>query len=111
MNPPDLYISQRSVQVDEYKKYLKIAAAPCDKPLQWWKGRCGECPSLSRMALDILSITLISVECERVFSATGYLVNKRKNNMKKDIIEATTYLLWKGRGCALKETRLQCNDR
>jgi hypothetical protein len=92
MNPPNLYTTQHTVHVDEYKKYLEIPAKQCDKPLMWWKERQTEWPSLAAMAFDVLSIPLMSAECERVFSAAGYLVTGRRNHMKEDIIEATTCL-------------------
>jgi hypothetical protein len=92
MNPPNLYTTQHTVHVDEYKKYLEIPAKQCDKPLMWWKERQTEWPSLAAMAFDVLSIPLMSAECERVFSAAGYLITGRRNHMKEDIIEATTCL-------------------
>jgi hypothetical protein len=92
MNPPDLYTTQQTGQVDEYKKYLEIPAQPCEKPLMWWKGRQTEWPSLTAMACDVLSIPLMSSECERVFSSAGYAITSRRNHMKEDIIEATTCL-------------------
>jgi hypothetical protein len=92
MNPPNFYATQQAVQVDEYKEYLKIPAAHCEKPLTWWQARHTEWPSLAAMAFDVLSIPLMSAECERVFSAAGYLINSRRSKMKEDIIEATTCL-------------------
>jgi hypothetical protein len=92
MNPPDLYTTQQTGHGDEYKKYLEIPAQPCDQPLIWWQGRQVEWPNLAIMAFDMLSIPLMSSECERIFSAAGYLVTPRRNHMKEDIIEATTCL-------------------
>jgi len=37
MNPPNLSATQNLPTVDEYKEYLKIPAAPCEKPLIWWQ--------------------------------------------------------------------------
>ena len=49
-------------------------------------------PYLSRMAFDLLSIPLISAECERIFSRAKRFVPSERNRLKDDIIEAISYL-------------------
>ena len=44
------------------------------------------------MALDLLSVPLMSAECERVFSAAKILISDKRNRMKDDIIEVCTLL-------------------
>jgi hypothetical protein len=44
------------------------------------------------MAMDILSIPLMSAECERVFSSTKIMVTGHRNAVKEDIVEACTVL-------------------
>ena len=44
------------------------------------------------MALDILSISLISAECERVFLSAKNIITDRRNLLKCDIIEASAIL-------------------
>ena len=89
--------TQQIHQADEYKKYLEIPAHKCDEPLSWWKERRTEWPSLTTMAVDLLSVPLMSAECERIFSAPGNLITRRRSHMKDDIIEATTGLrAWQG---------------
>jgi hypothetical protein len=39
------------------------------------------------MAFDLLSIPLISVECERVFSTAKKFVTDERNRLKKNILE------------------------
>jgi hypothetical protein len=91
--PPDFYATAtHSRAFDEYKKYLEIPHMQCETPLEWWKGRNMEWPSLTAMALDHLSTPLMSSECERVFSSAGYLITARRNHMKEDTIEAMTCL-------------------
>jgi len=92
LNSPNFYATQQATFIDEYKEYLKIPAAPCEKPLIWWQSPHNEWLSLTRMALDVLSMPLMSAESERVFSAAGYLLNRRRNHLKDDIIEATSCL-------------------
>lgn len=105
LQPPDYYNHQRDVQRDEYEDYLTIQPDECDRPLSYWSLQREKWPSLSRMALDLLSIPLMSAECERVFSACGYLLTGRRNAMKEDIIEALACLrAW------LKEDEVQKNS-
>ncbi len=47
---------------------------------------------LLKMALDLLSIPLMSAECERVFSSVKNLITSPRNGLKEDIIEACTLL-------------------
>jgi len=44
------------------------------------------------MALDVLSIFLISAECERIFSAAKILIFNRRNSLKEEVIEACSLL-------------------
>ena len=44
------------------------------------------------MALNLFSISIISTECERVFSSVKILITERRNGFKEDIIEACTLL-------------------
>jgi hypothetical protein len=91
MNPPGLY-NMTSATVDEYRKYLEIPAHQCDIALAWWSDRHGIWPNLAVMAINVLSIPLMSAECERVFSEAGYFISGRRGHLQKDIIEATTCL-------------------
>ena len=47
---------------------------------------------LAIMVFDVLSISLMSVEYEHVFSAAGYLIIGRRNAMKEDIINVIVCL-------------------
>jgi len=44
------------------------------------------------MALDVLSIPLMSAECERVFSAAKILVSDRRSSLSEQVIEASMVL-------------------
>jgi hypothetical protein len=46
-------------------------------------------PTLYQMALDTLSISVMSIECERVFSSARKLLTPARDNLQEDIIEAT----------------------
>src|SRR6266498_5055051 len=71
LHPPDFYTQHQTTAArDKYQKYIKASPLPYDNPLQWWGTRRKEFPILSQMVLDLLSIPLMFVECERVFSST-----------------------------------------
>lgn len=93
LNPPDFYDGPASRATrDEYKDYCNEPPERCDNPLQWWGLNRTKYPCLSRMAMDILSIPLMSAECERVFSSTKMMVTGHRNAVKEDIVEACTVL-------------------
>ena len=93
LHPPDFYTQHQTTAArDEYQEYIKAPPLPCDDPLQWWGARRKEFPILSQMALDLLSIPLMSAECERVFSSAKNLVTDNRNTLKEEVIEASTLL-------------------
>jgi len=51
-----------------------------------WHMRWLECPKISRMALDLLTVPLMSAECERLFSITGLMVTKSRNRLDASTI-------------------------
>ena len=88
------FYSSQHVEIlrDEYEEYLRIPAVPCNNPLEWWKQHESQFPTLSKMALDYLSILLMSAKCERIFSAAKLLITDKQNWMKNNIIESCTLL-------------------
>jgi hypothetical protein len=79
---------------DEYDAYctapLLLKAPP--NLIQYWDGQAEVLPSLSRMALNLLSIPAMTAECKRVFSSLKILISDRRNRLKDDIIEASECL-------------------
>ncbi len=93
LHPPNFYTQyQTAAARDEYQEYIKAPPLPCDNPLKWWEARRKEFPILSQMALDVLSIPLISAECERVFSAAKIFISDRRSSLKEEVIEACSLL-------------------
>jgi hypothetical protein len=45
-------------------------------------------PSLTYMAIDILSIPAINAEAERIFSSTGFVLNSRRRRLREETLEA-----------------------
>jgi hypothetical protein len=53
---------------------------------------------LAQMALDVLAVTAMSDECERLFSSAKLLLSDQRSRLKMDIIEASECLrAWYGR--------------
>jgi hypothetical protein len=44
-------------------------------------------PTLFQFALDTLSCSIMSAECERIFSSAKRLIIPEKNMLKEDIVE------------------------
>jgi hypothetical protein len=76
----------------EYEKYCAETPTRCEKPLEWWGACRNEYPRLSKTTFNILSIPLISAECERMFSATKRFVPSERSRLKDNIIEAMSCL-------------------
>ena len=46
--------------------------------LSWWRDRKAKYPNLARLARKYLCVPATSTQAERVFSALGWLLNKRR---------------------------------
>ena len=61
----------------ELMRYKEETSIPeTDDPLMWWKVNNHRFPVLSSFAQTILCVPATSVPCERLFSSSGYIVNK-----------------------------------
>ena len=78
-------------ELDQYCVDPMILAEDLDgrRVLDWWlepKQRI-QFPLLSRMAIDIYSISAVSSEAERVFSGAKHTVSDQRNSLKSETIE------------------------
>jgi hAT family C-terminal dimerisation region len=84
--------TQRDINLDELDQYLRTPTVInlSLKPISWWLEPTQQStfPNLSRMAIDILSIPVMSAEPERLFSSAKITITDRRNQLKSDIIEA-----------------------
>lgn len=81
-----------SLNDDEYDRYFSApperdARKYLHKPLQWWRERMDIYPTLSRMALDLLSCPPTSCDVERAFSAAGECFSDLRNRLRDDVGE------------------------
>jgi zinc finger BED domain-containing protein 1 (E3 SUMO-protein ligase ZBED1) len=51
-------------------------------PLQWWKLHEDKYPVLAKLARKYLASTATTVPCERLFSVSGYIVNKKRASLE-----------------------------
>ena len=85
--------------VDLYEQYCESDLIPgglCDgdKALEFWNDRYNSQRDLALFALDLLAISPMSDECERLFSSAKLLITDRRNRLLDDIIEAVECLRW-----------------
>jgi hypothetical protein len=59
-----------------------------NNPIQYWVALRDRYPSLSRLALDVLSIPASSCECERMFSELGDLLEPRRRAIQPQLLAA-----------------------
>ncbi|OBS15380.1 hypothetical protein FPOA_27103 [Fusarium poae] len=77
------------LDLDEYEQWqrnIEDADASVTDPYEYWHIRRLKYPRLSRMALDLLTVPLMSAEYERLFSTTGYMVTKSRNRLDASTI-------------------------
>ncbi|KAJ0126920.1 hypothetical protein HZ326_29975 [Fusarium oxysporum f. sp. albedinis] len=76
---------------DEINLYLQMVPEEDFKEeqlLQWWLGRKTQFPRLFNMAMDLLSISAMSSENERVFSAAKLTMSSQRNALHWVTVEA-----------------------
>lgn len=73
---------------NEIDSYLNspVIDKTCD-PLLFWKTHKLQFPVLSLMVRDYFCIPATSVSCEQLFSKSGDIITKRRNNISSSIVE------------------------
>jgi len=76
----------------EFDRYLGMVTAPeCDL-LTWWREHGDVYPHCAAIARRFLAIPSSSAASERLFSATGRLVDKRRSRLLPEHIESLMFL-------------------
>ncbi|KAI4799905.1 hypothetical protein KUCAC02_016443 [Chaenocephalus aceratus] len=78
---------------NEVLLYFGGKAIPKDKnPLQWWKENETKFPSLAVVARSYLAAPATSTPSERLFSAAGNIVSKKRASLTKEHVDMLTFL-------------------
>ncbi|CAO2655095.1 Nn.00g101590.m01.CDS01 [Neocucurbitaria sp. VM-36] len=86
--------SSLTADEDEFKRWKRSEPAAergtehADNPIKYWVSMRDCYPSLSKLALDVLSIPASSCECERLFSELGDLLEPRRRHLGPQLLAA-----------------------
>jgi hypothetical protein len=78
---------------DEYEQLKRVPAIAEDdprslNPLLYWQLQSQQYPTLSKFAIDVLSIPASAADCERTFSKLGDMLGTQCLRMKPELITA-----------------------
>ena len=74
--------------MDEHEAYMSSRPVACDHPVIWWRANQSTYPKLAQMAFDLLSISAMAAECERIFSQAKLALGHQWNRMTEDTLTA-----------------------
>lgn len=78
---------------NELLVYFGEKPIPKDKnPLQWWKENETKFPALAVVAKSYLAASATSTPSERLFSAAGTMVSKKRASLTKEHVDMLTFL-------------------
>ena len=78
---------------EEILKYFGEQPLPkSTDPLQWWKANEARFPSLAVLANSYLCVPATSTPSERLFSAAGNIVSKKKASLSPEHVDMLTFL-------------------
>jgi hypothetical protein len=78
---------------DEYEQWKRVLAIAEDdpksyNPLLYWQLQSRQYPSLSKFAIDVLTIPASAANCERTFSELRDMLGTRRLRVKPELITA-----------------------
>ncbi|CAF1676766.1 unnamed protein product [Rotaria magnacalcarata] len=80
--------------VDEIERYAKakLVISNGESVLQWWKKWSINYPMLSVLARSLLGIPASLCTSQRIFSATGRILEERRQNLGDDIVDDILFI-------------------
>lgn len=84
--------TEEEEQTDELLQYLALKSESNIDPLTWWKENEVKFPRTAIIAKRALAVPATSVPSERIFSATGLLINKLRNRLTSDLVDTIIFL-------------------
>ena len=75
--------------LDEIDRYIsmKISFSKDETILQWWNKHSLTFPQLSSLAKSLFAIPASSATAERIFSASGRILEKRRQSLNPDNVD------------------------
>ncbi|CAF1650332.1 unnamed protein product [Rotaria magnacalcarata] len=79
---------------DEIERYAKakLVISNEESVLQWWKKWSINYPTLDVLAGSLLGIPASSCTSQRIFSATGRMLEERRQNLGDDIVDDILFI-------------------
>lgn len=63
-----------------------------ESPLSWWKSNEAKYPTVASLAKSFLCIPATSTPSERLFSAAGNIISKKRASLKPKHVDMLTFL-------------------
>ena len=63
-----------------------------ENPLTWWEKNAARYPTLAELARSLLCIPATSTPSERLFSAAGNIVSKKRASLSPEHVDMLTFL-------------------
>ena len=85
-------MAESELRIYRRERILKHTASDPANPLIWWKNHDTQYPVLSKLAKQFLGVPATSAPSERIFSAAGNTITKKRNRLKPDISSVLVFL-------------------
>ena len=82
--------SSAVTQVQTYLSEPTIARSV--SPLEYWRERATQSPSLAAVAAKFLCAPCTSVDSERLFSATSNIIDEKRNRLSSELAEKLVFI-------------------
>jgi hypothetical protein len=80
-------IKKRKKVKSELKRYLTSDIEEVSDVLAWWKANQAAYPVLSHMVFDVLAVSVMSAEIDRLFSSARLVITERRAHTLPDLAE------------------------
>ncbi|KAL6192068.1 hypothetical protein ACLB2K_038455 [Fragaria x ananassa] len=81
-------VAKKKSELEQYLEELLFPRAEPFNVLNWWKINSAKCPTLARMARDILAVPATTVASEATFSVGGRVIDESRASMLPETVEA-----------------------
>lgn len=81
-----------TIPVEVQRYFADPPASRSDDPLQWWRKNESRFPHVAKLARTYLAIPATSTPSERVFSAAGNIVTKKRAALSAENVDALIFL-------------------